>query len=284
MEFVHDWIHNPLATKTGKLSALERAKNLFLGSLRTGELKQKLQEIKDNPDLIQKTRIVGHEASVKLNEVVTQNRLTHLKLMLERGYDPCAKLELPSGNTIPESQDNWSIAHEAVMANSCDTLLHLIENGLELKKVQSNEGWTLTHAAAYSGSTAALKICLDHGCPADLPDLYKRTPLYWAMIAGRFFAVRLLIWHKADLTAQDQWRNTPLSWAQAHHTSQTGDYVLRAAAGEFDGMDEPEVDDANKLSQEEEDDADSDSSEVYQARTHNIMQKEKEEGSPMSPK
>lgn len=104
------------------------------------------------------------------------------------------------------------------------------------------------------------------------------------MIAGRFFAVRLLIWHKVDLTAQDQWRNTPLSWAQAHHTSQTGDYVLRAAAGEFDGMDEPEVDDANKLSQEEEDDADSDSSEVYQARTHNIMQKEKEEGSPMSPK
>lgn len=134
MEFVHDWIHNPLATKTGKLSALERAKNLFLGSLRTGELKQKLQEIKDNPDLIQKTRIVGHEASLKLNEVVTQNRLTHLKLMLERGYDPCAKLELPSGNTIPESQDNWSIAHEAVMANSCDTLLHLIEHGLELKK------------------------------------------------------------------------------------------------------------------------------------------------------
>jgi hypothetical protein len=286
MEFVHDWIHNPLATKEqrgSKLSALEKAKNLFLKSLKSGDLIEKLQEIRDNPQLIAKEKIIGTEAAVVLSEVARDNRIPQLKLLMERGYDPTQNMQLPSGEPTPESQANWSVAHEAVMANACQSLKELMENGLEVKDVKSNEGWTLVHAGAYSGAAPALKIVLDAGCAADLPDIYKRTPLYWATSCGRFIAARLLIWHTADLTAEDQWRNTPLTWAQAHHTTEIGDYILRAAAGEFDGAEEPPVVVASEEDDNQEDDADSDSSEVFQSRTFSIMRKETDD-SPMSPK
>lgn len=274
MEFVHDWIVNPLATKETKAqSALERAKDLFLKSLKTGDLKAKLQEIKDCPWLIAKEKIVGPDASTALSEVVRDSRIPQLKLLIERGYDVTQNVQPASGDPVPESQENWSIAHEAVMVNACESLKEIMEHGLEVKQIKSNEGWTLVHAAAYSGSTAALKIVLDAGCAADLPDIYKRTPLYWATICGRFTAARLLIWHKADLTAEDQWRNTPLSWAQAHHTSELGDLILRAAQGEFDGGEEPPVDIVNEDDDGEDDGEDSDGSEVYQSRTFSIMTK-----------
>merc|ERR1719158_1518625 len=129
------------------------------------------------------------------------------------------------------------------MANACEALQILMDEGLDVTTVKSNEGWTLVHAAAYSGHTRALKIILDAGCSPDPPDIYKRTPLYWATICNRFTTARLLIWHKADLKAKDQWRNTPLTWAEAHSTWKLGDLLLRAAAGELDGMQEPSVED-----------------------------------------
>eukprot|EP00746_Dinoflagellata_sp_MGD_P011280 gnl/MRDRNA2_/MRDRNA2_123596_c0_seq1.p1 gnl/MRDRNA2_/MRDRNA2_123596_c0~~gnl/MRDRNA2_/MRDRNA2_123596_c0_seq1.p1 ORF type:complete len:295 (-),score=60.98 gnl/MRDRNA2_/MRDRNA2_123596_c0_seq1:209-1093(-) len=286
MEFVHDWIVNPLATKEPKqkLTALERAKGLFLKSLKSGDLKAKLQEIKDCPWLIQKEVIKSPEASQVLSECARDNRIPQLKLLIERGYDTSQNVEPVSGDPVPESQANWSVAHEAVMANACDALKELMEHGLEVKQVKSNEGWTLVHAAAYSGSTAALKIVLDAGCAADLPDIYKRTPLYWATICGRFTAARLLIWHKADLTAEDQWRNTPLSWAQAHsagqYTAELSDLIIRAANGEFDGSEEPPVDVINEEDDDKDEGSDSDNSEVFQSRTFSIIGHEKEPKEP----
>jgi len=248
MELVHDWIHNPLAPPKDpnlKVPILEKAKGIFMATLRNGELKDKLQEVRDSPWLIQKPRIEGNEAAMKLTEVVTANRIPQLKLMIERGYVPDASIGIPSGReAIPESQANWSIAHEAVMANACDALLELMGEELDVTTVKSNEGWTLVHAAAYSGNARALKIVLDAGCPPDTPDLYKRTPLYWASICGSYLCARLLIWHKANLNAQDQWRNTPLTWAKANFSSKLSSLMLAAAHGKLDGIEEPSIEES----------------------------------------
>lgn len=243
MELVHDWIHNPLAPPKDpnlKVPILEKAKGIFMATLRNGELKDKLQEIKDNPWLIEKPRIEGNEAAMKLSEVIICNRIPQLKLLLDRGYVPDASIGIPSGqDKIPESQANWHIAHEAVLANACDGLLEIMAEGLDVTKVKSNEGWTLVHAAAYSGNTQALKIVIDAGCPPDTPDIYKRTPLYWATICSRLSAARLLIWHRADLNAEDQWRNTPLTWANKNPSSMLSDMIYSAANGGFDFSTEP---------------------------------------------
>lgn len=247
LEFVHDWITNPTEAKSKeakKSSMLEKAKDIFLKRLRDGKLHEVLQDLKDNPPVIVKPVIISKEAALELVQDINCNRLTCLKMKIDRGYVIDQELHMMSGETPPEAYGSWHLAHEAVMSNSCPALRELMameEDGLDVTKVKSNEGWTLVHAAAYSGSTEALKIVLDAGCPADLPDIYKRTPLYWAMLCGRFLAARLLIWHKADLTAEDQWRNTPLTWANDHPDSEVGDLILRASKGEFEGVKEPSI-------------------------------------------
>lgn len=275
MEFVHDWIQNPLATsmKVEKVSVLERARGIFLRSLKSGELIEKLKDLADNPpEIVPKERIVGAEASVLLCEVVTTNRIPQLKHMIEHGYDPCSNMEL---GPFPGEQQNpllgddtkWTIAHEAVMAGAGDALKELMENGLDITQVKSDDDWTLVHAAAYSGNAAVLKIVLDAGVPADTMDVHKRTPLLWATQSQRFMAARLLIWHKADLNSMDKWRNTPLTYAEKNSRTECGDYVLRAAKGEFDGIEEPPVADMSKGDEDDDDGDESDSSEIYQSKT-----------------
>lgn len=266
--------------KGDKVPILERARGIFLRSLKSGELLEKLKDLADHPHIEHKVRIVGAEASVVLCQVVTANRIPQLKLMIEHGYDPCSNLELapfPGEENKPaEECPNWTVAHEAAMAGACDALKELMENGLDVTQVKNNEDWTLAHAAAYSGNAAILKIVLDAGVPADTMDIHKRTPLLWATMCNRFMAARLLVWHKADLNSRDRWLNTPLTWAEKHSSkTELGDHLLRAAKGEFDGGEEPPVVDLSKNDDDDDDGDDSDSSEIFQTRTHSVMNHEK---------
>ncbi|KAK6525843.1 hypothetical protein TWF281_010887 [Arthrobotrys megalospora] len=76
------------------------------------------------------------------------------------------------------------------------------------------EGWTGVHLAAYAGVYESMMGMLDRGVDLEAKDSYKGwTPLVWAMREGREAVVRLLINKGANLETKEMWGQTPLMWA-----------------------------------------------------------------------
>jgi hypothetical protein len=97
----------------------------------------------------------------------------------------------------------------AVEKGDAATVKRLLRKGAD-PAARDEDGRTLAHAAP---DEAMLKLVLDAGCPADLPNSWKATPLILAAGDGDLGRVRLLLGRSADPNALDDAGANALSHA-----------------------------------------------------------------------
>ncbi|XP_023930671.1 ankyrin repeat domain-containing protein 29-like [Lingula anatina] len=106
--------------------------------------------------------------------------------------------------------ENIQSLQELLTAGECDI------------NVQSKNGWTSLHWAAWCGHTQCVQLLLQHGADTNIQDDNGCTPLKWAAWCGHTQCVQLLLQHGADTIIQTEEGRTPLHCAVMFGRTQHG--------------------------------------------------------------
>ncbi|MDT4896696.1 MAG: hypothetical protein QOH25_1773 [Acidobacteriota bacterium] len=129
--------------------------------------------------------------------------------------------------TIPK-HPNQGPTHVAAKLGSLDVLRLLVDNGIDLLRLDSLDRIAL-HYAVY-GSVKAVEYLLELGSPIDARDRYGNTPLHIAVKARRSKSVKLLLEAGALVDAREKRLNTPLMEAALSGSVRVAKLLLRAGA------------------------------------------------------
>eukprot|EP00118_Oscarella_pearsei_P015794 m.145380 g.145380 ORF g.145380 m.145380 type:complete len:242 (+) comp38420_c0_seq13:153-878(+) len=83
---------------------------------------------------------------------------------------------------------------------------YLLEKGADMKAKFA--GKVYLHKAAYWGVIPSVERHLQRGCPVDIRDDFKLTPLFWSVAKGRTQCTDLLISNGADVLHASPWQFT----------------------------------------------------------------------------
>lgn len=92
--------------------------------------------------------------------------------------------------------------HIAVMNDSYDATVNLIEKGSKINAVDVN-GWTPLHYAASNSDTQFAKLLIEKGAKVNALDNSERTPLFAAAMSGEEELVNLLVKNGAKVNQAD---------------------------------------------------------------------------------
>ena len=92
--------------------------------------------------------------------------------------------------------------HNAVMNDSLDATIKLIEKGAKVN-VEDVNGWTPLHYAASNSDTQFAKLLIEKGAKINAVDHNERTPLFAAAMSGEEELVNLLVKNGAKINQTD---------------------------------------------------------------------------------
>jgi ankyrin repeat protein/L-ascorbate metabolism protein UlaG (beta-lactamase superfamily) len=172
--------------------------------------------------------LLAKGAKVDLREM--KNR-TPLYFAAYRGHLDVVKLLLKKGAKLigEETKTKDSPLKYAVHGNHLDVAKFLLSQGAEIPK-NPEDGYTLLHHSAWSGSKELISFLIDNGIPANSTSKNGRTPLQNAARNNTGEVVSLLLNRGANVNAKNENKKTALYFAAVIGNKENVAILLKAGA------------------------------------------------------
>lgn len=166
------------------------------------------------------------EGCTPLHLAAREQKVAVCKYLLEEGADANAR----------DKAGSTPLHYVCQTAFSCKILLLLIAKGAKADAVM-RDGRNGLHLVArqmrFPAQLNQSKICqvlLDNGCPIDVADNKRLTPLHYAILNGQLELCKVLIDHGAFIGSLTQDRRTPLHIAAEHNHYDIVELLLEKGA------------------------------------------------------
>ncbi|KAI4268573.1 MAG: hypothetical protein LQ337_007762 [Flavoplaca oasis] len=136
--------------------------------------------------------LYGVRSSFHLHTATENGSIDMVKLLLARGFDIEASMNLGSGETP---------LHKAAVGGSMDILMHLITKGANIEARRRDQKTPLILAASH-GKLDAVQYLLERGAHIDSKDVDGCTALHWPTIIRNTDMIKLLLGFQAGLEAR----------------------------------------------------------------------------------
>jgi ankyrin repeat protein len=109
----------------------------------------------------------------------------------------------------------------------------LLSGGIEDVDDPDENGGTALHTAAWAGSSACVRLLLDHNANINCTGKHGRSPLHLAAWKGNVDTINTLIEHGADLNSGDMHGRTPFWFACNSESKESAALILAALRPDF---------------------------------------------------
>lgn len=164
----------------------------YFEAVKTGQIQDVENMLKDNPDLLQSVRANGE---------------TPLMVALYHGKTNIVQQLLSYGVAIS--------FHEAAAIGDVDTMEFLLDEHHVPINDFSFDGWTPLHLSAFFGHFETAKYLINHGADVNAKSTNSSAnmPIHAAVAGRKFPLVQLLLEHQADPNVKQEGGWTPLHQA-----------------------------------------------------------------------
>ncbi|KAL9037692.1 MAG: hypothetical protein Q9180_003581 [Flavoplaca navasiana] len=136
--------------------------------------------------------LYGVRSSSYLHTATENGSIDMVKLLLARGFDIEASMNLGSGDTP---------LHKAAVGGSMDILVHLLTKGANIEARRNDQKTPLILAASH-GKLDVVQYLLERGAHIDSKDVDGCTALHWPTIIRNTDMIKLLLGFQAGLEAR----------------------------------------------------------------------------------
>ncbi|PNP48832.1 hypothetical protein THARTR1_10277 [Trichoderma harzianum] len=154
--------------------------------------------------------------------------LKPLHLAAHYGHVDIAKLLLERGfKTADTGADGWTPLHAAAHGGHLDTLDLFLNEGVSLAAIDCT-GRTALHIACQEGHQKMVEALLELSTSDEVncPDVYQRTPLFYAAMRGHSHIFKMLLSMTADVHRKDFYGSTALFAAVRNGHEEVVDQLL----------------------------------------------------------